>query len=159
MKTVFAFFSTVLFSVSAISQTTAEVTCRAQAKEAAVQTYSSCITTARATQVEEIRKNYKDELAALKAKYDKELKKMGANSGGSASKAPKSEPTTVIKSQAARPVKGIAKSLPTKSPVVTEVQEVNNASETEKVVAVGNDSIESEAAQADQTEIVEMPVE
>ncbi|UOF01831.1 hypothetical protein [Bdellovibrio reynosensis] len=153
MKTVFAFFSTVLFSVSAISQTSAEVTCRAQAKEAAVQTYSSCITTARANQVEEIRKSYKEELAALKAKYDKELKKMSG--------AAKAEKSVVRTSQASRPVKGIAKSLPTKSASTVDIQEVETVPEANKVVAVGNEDaqLENEAAQAEQTEIVEMPVE
>ncbi|XGC79513.1 hypothetical protein ACES2L_09255 [Bdellovibrio bacteriovorus] len=153
MKTLLAFFSTILFSVSAISQTSAEVTCRAQAKEAAVQTYSSCITTARANQVEEIRKNYKEELAALKAKYDKELKKMSGTA--------KTEKSVVRTSQAPRPVKGIAKSLPSKSPSTVEVQEVETVSESNKVVAVGNEDsqLENEAAQAEQTEIVEMPVE
>ena len=75
MKTVLSFFVTTLFANFALGQTNAaEVTCRAQAKEMALQSYSSCITQARNQQVEQIRSDYQKELAALKAKYDKELK-------------------------------------------------------------------------------------
>ena len=74
MKTVLSFFITTLFANIAFAQSAAEVTCRAQAKETALQTYSSCITQARNAQVEQIRADYQKELAALKAKYDKELK-------------------------------------------------------------------------------------
>lgn len=54
----------------------AELTCRAQAKEVALQAYSNCMTTARNQQVDDIRKNYKKELQAVKAKYEGELKKL-----------------------------------------------------------------------------------
>ncbi|WP_374033219.1 hypothetical protein ACES2I_10355 [Bdellovibrio bacteriovorus] len=157
MKTVFSFFATIMFSLSAMPQTAAELTCRAQAKEIALQTYSSCITEARNTQVEEIRKNYQKELADLKSKYDKELKKMG---NGSAKKASKAAPVA-REVQAPVPTKGIAKQLPGKAQT-SEAIPVQTVSEGTKVVAVGSeetDGLEKEAADADQVEIIDMPVE
>ncbi|AHZ84734.1 hypothetical protein AB1A81_10055 [Bdellovibrio bacteriovorus] len=157
MKTVFSFFATIMFSLSAMPQTAAELTCRAQAKEIALQTYSSCITEARNTQVEEIRKNYQKELADLKSKYDKELKKMGNGSAKKTSKAP----PAAREVQAPVPTKGIAKQLPGK-PQSSEAIPVQTVTEGTKVVAVGSeeaDGLEQEAADADQVEIIDMPVE
>ncbi len=54
----------------------AELTCRSQAKEVAVQTYQSCVTTARQKRIEEIRKEYQSKLGDLKSHYDSELKKL-----------------------------------------------------------------------------------
>lgn len=54
----------------------AELTCRSQAKEIAVQTYQSCVTTARQKRIEEIRKEYQSKLSELKSHYDSELKKL-----------------------------------------------------------------------------------
>ncbi|WP_374073388.1 hypothetical protein [Bdellovibrio bacteriovorus] len=158
MKTILSFFATILFTANAFTQTSAELTCRAQAKEIAMQTYSSCITEARNNQVEEIRKNYQKELSDLKAKYDKELKKM--NGGKKAAK--HSAGPTVKEVQAPRPVKGIAKQLPGKAPVSSEAAPVQTVSEGTKVVAVGSEEdsgLEKEAAEADQVEIIEMPTE
>lgn len=153
MKTVFSFFATILFSASALPQTAAELTCRAQAKEMAVQTYSSCITEARTTQVDEIRKSYQKELADLKAKYDKELKKMG---GATKATPVKSVPAPV-------PTKGVAKQLPSKTPTSFDAAPVQQVTEGTKVVAVGTEEategLEKEAAEADQVEMIEMPVE
>lgn len=159
MKTVLSFFATVLFAANAFTQTSAEVTCRAQAKEIAMQTYSSCITEARNNQVEEIRKNYQKELSDLKTKYDKELKKMN---GGSKKASKHATAPTVKEVQAPRPVKGIAKELPGKAPMAVEAAPVQAVSEGTKVVAVGSEepsNLEKEAAEADQVEIIEMPTE
>lgn len=60
------------------NNSSAELTCRAQSKEIAVQTYNNCMTTSRNQQVEDIRKNYKKELQAVKSKYEGELKKLSA---------------------------------------------------------------------------------
>ncbi|WP_373997581.1 hypothetical protein [Bdellovibrio bacteriovorus] len=158
MKTILSFFATILFGANAFTQqTSAELTCRASAKEIAMQTYSACITEARNNQVEEIRKNYQKELSELKAKYDKELKKMGGK------KSAKNSAPTVKEVQAARPVKGIAKELPGRTAITTETAPVQTVSEGTKVVAVGSEdapnALEQEASDADQVEIVEMPVE
>lgn len=177
MKTIFSFIATVLFSANGFGQTSSssEVMCRGQAKEAAMQTYSSCITVARNNQVDEIRKNYQKELAAVKAKYDRELKKMGA---GSNKKSAKNAAPTVKEVRAAalppKATKGLAKELPTKQVIQTEALPVQTApTEDTKVVSVNmNDSdtnyaannksadiIETESAEAERVEIVEMPVE
>lgn len=157
MKTVFSFFATIFFSLSALPQSSAELTCRSQAKEIALQTYSACITEARTSQVEEIRKNYQKELADLKSKYDKELKKMGS---GNTKKAAKATPA-VREVSAPVPTKGIAKKLPGKAQT-SEAIPVQTISEGTKVVAVGSeetDDLEKEAAEADQVEIIDMPLE
>lgn len=160
MKSVLSFFSVIFFSGYAFAQgqSSAEVTCRAQAKEAAVQTYSSCITMARTTQVDEIRKNYQKELADLKLKYDAELKKMG---GGK--KASKQAAVKVKDSAKPRATKGVAKELPSKELTVAEVAPVQVVSDEAKVVAVGTEegsqSLESEVQAADEIEIIDMPVQ
>lgn len=179
MKTVFSFFATILFSTSAFTQTSSssEVMCRGQAKEIAMQTYTSCITTARATQVEEIRKNYQKELADLKNKYDHELKRMngGAVSTAAPKKNVKAQPVVAAKPlKGAKPVKGIAKELPVKNSESASTLPVQTVSEGTKVVAVtpaitpetssnsmssSYDAVESEAAEADQVEIIDMPTE
>lgn len=149
MKTILSFFATVLFSANAFTQTSAEVTCRAQAKEAAVQTYSTCITEARNNKVDEIRKNYQKELTDLKAKYDKELKKMGAGQKQT--------------QQNPKPLKGIAKDLPKKTPVSVSPPLVQTVPEGTKVIAIDlqepTESPEKDDTQIAQPEFIEMPVE
>ncbi|NUN06681.1 MAG: hypothetical protein HUU57_13080 [Bdellovibrio sp.] len=156
MKTVFSFFVTILVSTNAFTQTSAELTCRAQAKEIAMQTYSSCITQARNSHVEEVRKNYQKELADLKSKYDKELKKLS----GSKAQAPAAK---IKQTPASRPVKGIAKELPGKASVSsTDAAPVQTVTEGTKVVSVSSEAasdLEKEAEDAEQVEIIEMPVE
>lgn len=167
MKTVISFFATILFAANAFTQTSAEVTCRAQAKEIAMQTYSSCVTDARNKQVDEIRKNYQKELSDLKSKYDKELKKMGSGTAAAGKKSKNSAPTVKevkeARAAAPKPVKGIAKELPSKAPSVEATPSVQTVSEGTKVVAVGSEEpavgLEKEASDADQVEIIEMPVE
>ena len=161
MKTVLSFIGMILFSANAFTQTSYELTCRAKAKEIAANTYSSCVTEARNTQVEQIRSSYQKELAALKNKYDRELKKM--NGGHATAKNGKSVKTLGTQDiQPSTPVKGVAKTLPTKAPQ-SEAAPVQAVSEGAKVVAVnpdkGTDSLEKEASDADQVEIIDMPTE
>jgi len=67
----------VLFIVpAALAQSSSELTCRSQAKEIALQTYQTCITTARQQRIDEIRKEYQAKLTDLKSHYDSELKKV-----------------------------------------------------------------------------------
>ncbi|MNT15468.1 hypothetical protein D3C72_1505210 [compost metagenome] len=165
MKTVLSFVVTTLFTNMAMAQTAAEVTCRAQAKEVAVQTYSSCITQARNQQVEQIRADYQKELTALKAKYDKELKGIsskkenkdavtGAALAAPAAAAPKktAKASKAAKSAvAAAPIAApaplpaktespaaVAKQLPEKA-VATEALPIQTVQEGTKVVAVGTE--------------------
>ena len=163
MKTIFSFFGIILFGLSAHPQSSAELTCRAQAKEVAVQTYSNCITEARNSQVEQIRSDYQKELAAVKNKYDKELKKL---SGAAGKKSAKSKTPTAKEVRAASPKasKGVATQLPARNATV-DATPIQNASEGTPVVTMmgsevqSDSSLEKEAAEADQIEIVEMPVE
>lgn len=149
MKTVFSFFATFLFTANALTQTSAELTCRAQAKELAMQTYSTCITQARNQQVEKIRKNYKKELSDLKSKYDNELKKIGGK-------------TLEKPSQAVAPTKSIPKTLPPKV-VTSETVSIQDVPTKAKVVAVDTQEssvpANTEAEDADPVEIIEMPTE
>lgn len=170
MKTVFTFVLVTFFANGLMAaETSAEVVCRAKAKEIAIQTYSSCVTEARQAKVEEIRTGYQKDLAALKSKYDKELKKL-------ANKNTKKEalavPVTAKELQvqaASKPVKGVAKQLPTKAASPTEVAPVQSVSEGTKVVAVGTEAAESPvdadlaketaAHDGDQIDYIEMPAE
>lgn len=155
MKTILTFFAIILFTNPSFSQSSAEVTCRAQAKEVAVQTYASCITQARASQVDDIRKSYQKELADLKQKYDSELKKVSGNQ--------KSAKSSAVKAKAPRATKGVAKELPTKEAAVIDATPVQTVSEGTKVVAVApeesSQSVEKEAQAADQIEIIDIPAE
>lgn len=75
--------SVLLLSTSVFAQSEYEVTCRAQAKEIALQTYQTCVTEGRQARIKEIRDSYKGELAEVKAKYEKLLQEMnGASKQG-----------------------------------------------------------------------------
>ncbi|MEK6774756.1 MAG: hypothetical protein AABY64_12505 [Bdellovibrionota bacterium] len=76
-----------LISTAHAQQTSsADLTCRAQAKEIALQTYQSCVTTARQQRVDEIRKEYQAKLTDLKSHYDSELKKLAPGSSAVSAK-------------------------------------------------------------------------
>jgi|GEM_PF-2537481 len=60
-----------------------ENSCRAKSKEVALETYRGCVTDTKTAQIEQVRRQYKVKLLALKAYYENELKKMN----GSAAKA------------------------------------------------------------------------
>jgi len=158
MKTIFSFFATILFTANAFSQTSsAEVTCRAQAKEQAVQIYSSCITEVRSAQVEHIRAEYQKELAALKNKYDSELKKVAGAKKVSKAQLAK-EAKAAIKAN-----KGtVAQTLPEKTNR-NEATPVQSVSDETKVVPADSPTTSSEIAvktekensSSDQIEIID----
>lgn len=155
----------ILFSLITVTgliaqaQSSAELTCKAQAKEIAVQTYSNCMTEARNGQIDQIRKNYKEELSALKAKYDSELKRLSDSGGSTVSTKSKKAKTSVSVQEvqntpAPRATKGIAKQLPTRSATreAAPVQSVTSSS----VVSLPESSLEKEAAQADNEATLDM---
>lgn len=72
----FSTFSLLNFTIAQAQTTSAELTCRQQAKEIAAETYKNCMTEQRQSQLEKIRKDYKEDLAKLKTHYDTELKKV-----------------------------------------------------------------------------------
>lgn len=134
--------------------------CRAKAKELAASAYSSCVTEARNQQVEQIRANYQKELAAVKAKYDRELKKMS----GKKQTAKDSLSVKEVKEvKLAKPVKGIAKTLPAKANTQSEAAPIIEATEGEKVVAMTPERVaeplEQEQVGADQIENIDTPAE
>ncbi len=142
MKTVLSFFVTFLVAGNSFAQTSFELSCRSKAKEIAIQTYSSCVTEAKQERVSKIRTSYQKDLANIKSKYDKELKQL--NGPATQSKAPAS---------AAVPMKGAAKTLPTKKTsddIATPEQSVSDA--TKVITVESGDSDE-------QIEFVEMPTE
>lgn len=55
-----------------------ELTCRAQAKEIAANAYRSCITDSRSAQIDQLKKDYQEEIKALKAKYEAEIKALAS---------------------------------------------------------------------------------
>lgn len=73
-------FLFILLSMKALAfaQETYDSECRVQAKEAAINTYQSCVKEARTQKIDEIRKEYQEKLTELKSYYDGELKKLSS---------------------------------------------------------------------------------
>lgn len=63
-----------------------ELNCRAQAKDIAVKTYQTCVSSVRQKRIDEIRREYKTKLAELKGHYEQELQ--GLDPQGSKKKSP-----------------------------------------------------------------------
>lgn len=74
MVKIFMFSICLSFLVKAQDNLDSE--CRVQAKEAAINTYQSCVKEVRTQKIDEIRKEYQEKLTELKSHYDKELKKI-----------------------------------------------------------------------------------
>ncbi|MBC7742216.1 MAG: hypothetical protein H7061_08465 [Bdellovibrionaceae bacterium] len=89
MKTVQQLSSLVMFTMLIIcgftsearAENSGEMSCRMKAKEIAAETYKNCMTDQRQTQLEQIRKDYKEKLSELKSHYDEKLKKLSGVSG------------------------------------------------------------------------------
>ncbi|WP_413557315.1 hypothetical protein [Bdellovibrio sp. HCB209] len=154
MKTVLSFVLTILFANTTFaaapqSSSSGEVMCRAKAKEIAASTYSGCMSEYNTAQVKAIREAYQKDLAAVKAKYDKQLKALkkgssNVNANNTASPAKQS--------------KGVAKELPMKAVNQTETQPVISPVTDEPVVALkpsSDSALENEATIEDQNEINE----
>ncbi len=73
------FTVTLFISQMSKAQASLELSCRVKAKELAAETYKGCMTEARQSQIEQIRKDYKEKLSDLKNHYDKELKKLSSH--------------------------------------------------------------------------------
>lgn len=77
-----AFFSTLGFiskskaAVPTVKDSEFEVSCRAQAKEVATKTYQTCMTENRSAKLEELKKDYQNQIKDLKAKYESEIAKL-----------------------------------------------------------------------------------
>ena len=70
------FMFSICLSFLAGAQDNLDSECRVQAKEAAINTYQSCVKEVRSQKIDEIRKEYQEKLTELKSHYDKELKKI-----------------------------------------------------------------------------------
>lgn len=119
------FLSLIVFPVLLQAQDAIDLSCRAQAKDLAVQTYQSCVTDARGQKIEEIRKEYQTKLNELKSYYNTELKKASGNKAqiDAPAQRQKSHKTQVRRSEI--PKSGVPKSLPKKQVINLEEPEVS----------------------------------
>ncbi|MBX2986648.1 MAG: hypothetical protein KF802_02015 [Bdellovibrionaceae bacterium] len=147
--------SVMLASMAAKAQTEIEMSCRAKAKEVALQAYEGCVTETRATRLQEIRDGYKSEMADVKAKYDRMMQeispsseapaeKPGAKSGG------KAAPTRSVQNKGAAknyvpetPVIGMAKKLPAKQNNNGPARPMNSVDEIPQAVVVPRSASET----------------
>ena len=77
----FALLST---AVAKASEGDYEGMCRLKAKEVAAESYRGCVTEARTSQIEQLKKEYQDKLKAMKEDYEKEIKKLSAGTAAAA---------------------------------------------------------------------------
>lgn len=67
----------ILFGINlSFANSNIQNSCRAQAKQAAQNTYSSCLQTAKKGELEKIQKDYKAKMAQLKNYYEKKIKSL-----------------------------------------------------------------------------------
>lgn len=114
------FFVFTLGAATAFAQqSSTELTCRAKAKEIASQAYSTCTSESKKTQIDQIRKDYQKQLTDLKAKYDRELKKVSGKGSSNAMTTKSAPPMAASASTGSMPkaTKGIARTLPTRKEV------------------------------------------
>ena len=153
-----------VFGVKAFGQTSQELTCKAQAKEVALQTYQGCVTEARKGQMDTLRKEYSAKLSELKEHYNKELKKAAgkeaakdtneesnsSEEGNIQLKPTKKAAKTSMNMKMEKSTKGLARMLPKKQSKTVAALPVNTVSEDVKVVpAEETTSIETAASQMD----------
>lgn len=162
--------------VAAFAQASYELTCRNKAKEIAAETYKNCVTENRQTQIEQIRKDYKEKMAELKNHYDSELKKI--SNGQSSAKQNQSISKEIAAQKTAVPTKNVSKnmrasgarSLPKKT-VKTEIIDLtsnstensqsgnlsNNNQGLDESSAQSQNRLNSESENAQDVEVVELP--
>ena len=157
-----------VFGVKAFGQTSQELSCKAQAKEVALQTYQSCVTEARKDQIDSLRKEYSAKLSELKEHYNSELRKAaGKETTKEANKdAPKeiseestSEEGMIQLKPTKKPAKtsqnlrdkkaskSLARVLPKKQSIATTALPVSTITEDIKVVSAEENGIETAASQ------------
>ena len=122
-----------------------DLTCRSQAKEMAVQTYQSCVTSARKQRVDEIRKEYQTKLSELKSHYDGELKKLApGNAKGNKTSSTAKNKRSLKSSETAK--SGVTTGLPEKkiSSKTLPVQNVTDANADTDSDAQASESTQSE---------------
>lgn len=76
---------TILFGINiGFANANIQNSCRAQAKQAAQNTYASCIQTAKKGELEKIQKDYKSKMAQLKNYYEKKIKSLSGKPSSAA---------------------------------------------------------------------------
>ena len=157
-----------VFGVKAFGQSSQELSCKAQAKEIALQTYQGCVTDARKEQMDSLRKEYSAKLSELKEHYNKELKKAAGKESvkdaakdaneetntseeGSIQLKPSKKPAkTTSNTKLEKGTKGMARMLPKKQSKSYAAMPVNTISDDVKVgPASDSGSIETAASQMD----------
>lgn len=83
-------------SMAAVGGSSFELMCRNKAKEIAAETYKNCVTDAKQSQIKEVRKEYEEELAAVKSRFENKLKKISKGESAKASAAQSSDDNIVI---------------------------------------------------------------
>ncbi|MES2803161.1 MAG: hypothetical protein V4654_11755 [Bdellovibrionota bacterium] len=81
-------------SMAAVGGGSFELMCRNKAKEIAAETYKNCVTDSKQTQIKEVRKEYEQELAALKNRTESKLKKISKGESVKANAAQSSAPSS-----------------------------------------------------------------
>ena len=78
-------------SMAAVGGDSFELMCRNKAKEIAAETYKNCVTEQKQSQLKEVRKEYEEELAAVKSRFENKLKKISKGQSAKTSAAPSSD--------------------------------------------------------------------
>ncbi len=151
-----------VFGVKAFGQTSQELSCKAQAKEIALQTYQGCVTEARKEQIDSLRKEYSAKLGELKEHYNKELKRAaGKEASKEATEESSSEEGTIQLKTIKKPAKttmnmkfekgtkGLARMLPKKQSRTSPALPVNTVNEEIKVIPADDSGVETAASQID----------
>lgn len=163
----------VFAGLTAFAQSSYELTCRNKAKEIAAETYKNCVTEQRQSQIEQIRKDYKEKMAELKNHYDNELKKI--SNGQSANKQNQSLSKEVGSQKATGSVKTASKnmrasgarSLPKKA-VKTEVIDLTTGSTEsaqtptqtlDESAGQSQNRLNTESENVQDIEVVELPTQ
>lgn len=91
-------------SMAATGQGSFELMCRNKAKEIAAETYKNCVTDAKQSQIKEVRKEYEEELAAVKNRFENKLKKISKGESAKANASPSSDDNIIQQNN--KPSKG-----------------------------------------------------
>lgn len=151
--------------LTVFAQSSYELTCRNNAKEIAAETYKNCVTEHRQSQIEQIRKDYKEKMTNLKKHYDNELKKISGKQG--ASRAAVSTSKQAVTKQSSKNMRASgARSLPKKT-VKTEVIDLTTPStESAENISIPDESttqsqnrLNTESEGLQDVEIVELPTQ
>lgn len=161
--------------LSAFAQSSYELMCRNKAKEIAAETYKNCVTEQRQSQIEQIRKDYKEKMADLKNHYDRELKKISSGKQSSATQITQTTEIVIPKGAATKANGKMmrasgARSLPKKTVRTQSIDLTTDSTENAQVSTPAPDestnqsqnrinSVQTESENPQDVEIVELPTQ